>query len=145
MTRYVIDASIVADYLVAGTFTPQVVTLFDQLAEATELWIPELCLIECANVLWKRVRFEGMPTETAERIVGEIGALPLMILAIEDLLPRALGIAVEQSLAVYDAIYIALAERLQAQLITGDKRQAIASEAVGVTLKSVIDFSPSAP
>lgn len=43
--------------------------------------------------------------------------------------------------AIYDSIYIALAEKLNYPLITVDQRQAKASQSEGVTLKDIADFT----
>ncbi len=57
-----------------------------------------------------------------------------------DLLVRALQIGLEHKLAIYDSVYIALAEKHNLPLITADARQAAAAQQVGVTLKPVTDF-----
>ena len=43
-------------------------------------------------------------------------------------------------LAIYDSIYIAMAERLNCELITIDRRQANAARSMGVKLKPIGDF-----
>jgi len=47
----------------------------------------------------------------------------------------------KHQLAIYDSIYIALAEKLNYPLITVDQKQAKASQAEGVTLKNIADFT----
>jgi hypothetical protein len=54
--------------------------LFSQLTEADNLIVPEFCLLECTNVLWKQVRFQGMAQSQAESLVSDLGALPLVIM-----------------------------------------------------------------
>jgi len=56
-------------------------------------------------------------------------------------MPRALEIGLKHQLAIYDSIYIALAEKLNYPLITVDQKQAKASQAEGVTLKNIADFT----
>ena len=53
---------------------------------------------------------------------------------------RALEIGLKHELAVYDSVYIALAEQLGHPLITDDSRQATAASAEGITLKAITDF-----
>ena len=140
---YVLDASIVAQYLITDTYTPQSRVLVAQLKMGVELCTPELCLAECANVLWKQVRFHGMPRPQAEQLIIDLGALTLTAMQTVILLPRALEIGLDHNLAVYNSIYIALAENLNAPLITVDQRQAQVARAVGVTLKPITDFPPT--
>ena len=61
MSRYIVDTSIVIQRLIVETHTPHVIELFRSVISVGELIVPEFCLIECANVLWKHVRFQGMP------------------------------------------------------------------------------------
>lgn len=142
MTNYVTDASIIIELLVGGEYTAQVKGWFESLTESDELFVPEFCLVECANVLWKRVRFHGMPLEQAERLEADLTGLPLEIVPAARLLRRAIQIGVAQNLAIYDSVYIALAEKLRYPLITVDRRQAEAATREGIELKSITDFSP---
>jgi predicted nucleic acid-binding protein len=57
--RYVVDANIVIQRFIVEQDTPQVKVLFDQMLSGTELIVPEFCRLECSNVLWKQVRFQG--------------------------------------------------------------------------------------
>jgi predicted nucleic acid-binding protein len=41
---------------------------------------------------------------------------------------------------VYDSLYIALAQRIQAPMITLDTRQMQVAQIEGITLKSILDF-----
>jgi predicted nucleic acid-binding protein len=142
MTTYVVDTTIVIKRLVKEIYTPNVKTLFRSLAEGDELLCPEFCLVECTNVLWKHVRFHGMPQATAEETITRLLDLPLSVESVGRLLPRALQVGLAHNLAVYDALYITMAEDLDCSLITVDDRQAKAAAAIGVALKPITDFGP---
>jgi predicted nucleic acid-binding protein len=122
-------------------FTENAKVLFKLLAQSDQLYTPEFCILECANVLWKQVRFHNMPQAAAESLLDDLIALPLIVLPAAGLLKRGLQIGLAHQLAVYDAVYIALAERLGYPLITTDARQSAAAQALGVTLKPVTDFT----
>ena len=65
-TIYVVDASVVMQYFITDTYTPLVSILLNRLNQGDRLYVPEFCLLECANVLWKQERFQSMPrTEAA--------------------------------------------------------------------------------
>jgi predicted nucleic acid-binding protein len=138
--RYVVDANIVIQRLIVEQDSPQVKVLFDQMISGTELIVPEFCRLECTNVLWKQVRFQGMPADVAEGLLVQLIALPLTVTAIQHLMTRSLQIGLRYELAIYDSIYIAMAERLDCELITIDRRQANAARSLGVKLKPIGDF-----
>lgn len=105
------------------------------------LHIPEFCLLECTNVLWKQVRFHGLPQPNAEQIIQELLRLPFQVESVSHLLPSALQIGLAHQLAVYDSLYIALAQHLSLPLITVDDRQSVAATASCVVVKPIGDFS----
>lgn len=138
--RYVIDASILIQRFLVETYTPNVQALTARLYEGDELFIPEFCLIECTNVFWTCVRFRGMPQADAEQFTDELSLLPLQIMPIAGLLLPALKIGLNYQLAIYDSLYIALAQDLACPLITMDARQSEAAVASGIALKLITDF-----
>lgn len=144
MTEYVVDASVVIQRLIRDTHTPQARVLFSGLEDSSdELHVPEFCLLECANVLWKEVRFRGLSPNQAASLVRDLVVLPLKVSPASDLLPRALTIGIDHELPLYDSVYIVLAERLACPLITVDARQEQVTASVGVMLKPIADFSPA--
>jgi predicted nucleic acid-binding protein len=140
MSEYIVDASVVIQRFIRDTHTEYAKALFRQLTSEDILHVPEHCLIECANVLWKHVRFHGMTEPDAEILIEDLAGLPLHIVPVTGLLKSALQIGLEHQLAIYDAMYIALAQRLHYPLVTVDIRQETVAKEVGVTIKSVIDF-----
>jgi predicted nucleic acid-binding protein len=140
MADYIVDASIVIDHLIQGPYTVNTDALFDTLAPSDGLIVPEFCLLECTNVLWKQVRFQGMPQKQATLLLRDLRRLPLERTPVKRLLGRALQIGLKHQLAVYDSLYIALAERTRHPLITIDQPQTRAASAEGVILKPISDF-----
>jgi len=121
--NYVVDASVVIQRLIRDTYTEQARRLFRNLTEADQCYLPEFGLLECTNVLWKQVRFHSMPQSDAEVLATDLLNLPFEIMPIEEVSVRALQIGLAHQLAVYDSIYIALAEKYNYPLITADTRQ----------------------
>jgi predicted nucleic acid-binding protein len=142
MSRFVVDASVVVQLLVNEQYTPETKALFATIEDGNKLFVPEFGLIECTNVLWKHVRFHGLNQVAAEKQVAILIALDVVMTPATGLMPRALEIGLKHQLAIYDSIYIALAEKLNYPLITVDRRQAKASQAEGITLKNIADFTP---
>ena len=142
MASYIIDASVVIEYLITGTYTPNVNAFFNQIKSADRLVIPEFCLLECTNVIWKQVRFNGMSRSDADELLNVLRALKLRRSPMKRLLDRALDIGLRNSLAVYDAGYIALAIHYSYPLVTLDQPQMRAATAEGIPLISITSFKP---
>jgi predicted nucleic acid-binding protein len=141
LTSYVVDASVVAHHLIKDTFTANADALFALIEKEVSLYVPEFCAIECTNVLWKQVHFHSMPQGEAEILAQQLAALPLNYAPIDaELLTRALQIGVANKLAIYDSIYIALAEKYAYPLITADAKQETAARTTGVIIKLITDF-----
>jgi predicted nucleic acid-binding protein len=140
---FVIDTSILIQGFVREPNTAHVRSLLQEtiIPEPTvALYVPEFCVLECANILWKRVVLYKKPIVETEQALGNLLAFPLVVRTSAEYLRRAFGIGVAHQLAIYDAIYLAFAERFACPLITADERQARAAQAVGVTLKPITDF-----
>ncbi|MCB9452418.1 MAG: type II toxin-antitoxin system VapC family toxin [Anaerolineaceae bacterium] len=142
MANYIVDASVVIEYLITGPYTPNVQAFFNQITSADRLTVPEFCLLECTNVIWKQVRFSGMSRGDAEELLRVLRTLKLRRAPMKRLLDRALDIALNNTLAVYDSGYVALALHYGYPLISIDQPQIRAATAEGVTLIPVTAFKP---
>jgi predicted nucleic acid-binding protein len=140
---YIIDVSALIQAYVREPQTDNVLALLDGLPEDIGLHVPEFCLIECTNILWKHVRFQGMPVKAAQQALKDLGDLPLTIHPVSDYLSDSLTIGLDHELAIYDSLYIALAMGLQFPLITADSKQEQAARKAGVAIKAIMDFVPS--
>jgi len=96
-----------------------------------------LAVKEVANALWKKVLRGELGPEAARRVATDLalGAVPLY--RQEPLMARALELALEARITVYDALFIALAEHLGAPLVTADRRQAEAARRLGLEVELV--------
>lgn len=102
MATYLVDTSVVIQYFITQPYTPQAKALVERLYQGERLCVPEFCLLECANVLWKQVRFHGVLQTEAEQLIVELLALPFELMPVSSLLPRALQIGLTDQLPVYD-------------------------------------------
>ena len=141
MTRYVVDASVIIQALVAQSHTAEATALVASIPQTNQIHIPEFCLLECANVLWKQVRFQKIPKVDAAQLLLDLLDLPLVSVPVLNLLPTALEIGLAHQLAVYDSLYIALALSLNCPLVTVDDRQLQAAIAQGSAIDPTTDFS----
>jgi hypothetical protein len=81
---------VVIQRLIRDTYTPNAQALFSSVTRNDALIVPEFCLLECTNVIWKQMRFYGMTTTNAAQIVKDLRALPLKRTAVKRLLYPAL-------------------------------------------------------
>jgi predicted nucleic acid-binding protein len=111
----VVDASAVVDSLVGtgGTHT--------RLA-GEDLAAPHLLDAEVANALRSRYRTSDLDAVSAHRALTDLAALEVERFSHIHLLTRVWEL--RDNLTVYDALYVALAEALEAPLVTLDARMA---------------------
>lgn len=142
MTAYIVDASVIIERLIRGTYTANAQALFREALYGDQFIIPEFCLMECTNVIWKHGRFQGMSRPDARLTLRNLRALPLKRVPTKQILNQALEIGLDHNLAIYDSVYIALALKTMNPLITIDQPQDRAASAEGVVLKPITDFKP---
>ncbi|OPX37630.1 MAG: hypothetical protein B1H12_04440 [Desulfobacteraceae bacterium 4484_190.2] len=90
-------------------------------AEVT-LMIPELALAEFVQVLWKKEQAGYLELSEVDEIVAALLELPMEIIGHQDILLDALSFARQYSLTVYDSLFLSLAMKKKAKLITADQR-----------------------
>lgn len=85
------------------------------------LLAPELILPEAAQVLHKKYKQGLLNLEEVEELLNLIISLPIRLFGHKPLLRRAVALARDQKLTVYDALFLALAEGKNGRLITADR------------------------
>ncbi len=95
-------------------------------AQDAELFAPDLWCIELASALWKKATLRGRDTTPAEAMecLHHLLAAPVVREPLGRLAERALDIALELGVTAYDASYLALAEFLDAPVVTFDRQLA---------------------
>lgn len=90
----------------------------------TSILTPDLALAEVTQVLRKKEQAKFLEPSEVDETLAAILALPLEIVAHRDLMPDALNLAREKNLTVYDSLFLALAIKKNAILITADRELA---------------------
>jgi predicted nucleic acid-binding protein len=103
-------------------------------AEARQLVAPMLWLAETTSVIRRAVYLRRLSEQKGYEAIEKVFALGIETIPDDERLCKAaLGWATRlQQVRAYDAFYMALAERLQAQFWTADKRLANAAQQLGV-------------
>lgn len=122
----VLDASAGIKMFLSEDYSEDVQRLFEEAKEdsADTIHVPDLFFIECANVLWKKVRRGEYPESAAVKNLADLVALGLSSIPTSALMERAFEIACLHGITAYDACYVALSERLDVPLVTADARLA---------------------
>lgn len=106
------------------------------LGQGVDLAAPSLFRYEVTNGLYRLARAGSLTTELAGAALAKALAFPIRLFDDPELHPRAFELSRQYRLpAAYDAHYLALAERLGAELFTADQRLA---NAVGHALPWVV-------
>jgi predicted nucleic acid-binding protein len=115
--RLVIDASVAVKWVIPEPDSTRAEVLLDH-----GLVAPDLLFVECANVLWKKVRRGEITVEEAEIAAQTLEQAELAVMSTRGYLAVATSIAVEFDYPAYDAVYLAVAEASDLRLVTADER-----------------------
>ena len=120
--RCVLDASVGIKLFIEEEFSDKVQRLFARLAEdpQTEIHVPDLFYIECANILLKYTRRYKRPIEDSLADLEDLNGLALQSTSTAELIEEALSLANENNLTAYDTCYAVLAQKLELPFITAD-------------------------
>ena len=115
--KWVIDASVAAKWLAPEADSPLADSLLDD-----ELVAPDLLYAEVANILWKKQARGEMEASTLAIAARWLLHLPLQVHDGASLFAEALFLAQKLHHPAYDCFYLALALRVDAPLVTADRR-----------------------
>lgn len=115
----VVDASVALKFVTQEQGTELALAL---LAASDPLIAPDWVLIECASGLAKKVLASGLPRGQAEANFAALPAFFSRLHSTVELLDSSLDLSLRLGHAVYDCLYLALALREEATLITADRK-----------------------
>jgi predicted nucleic acid-binding protein len=92
---------------------------------------PDLLFVEMASLAAKRVRRGLCSAQLGRDAVGSIGELIDEVAPLSGLAARAFLFARDNGFSAYDGAYLALAERLNAPVLTADERLIERARALG--------------
>lgn len=122
--RFVIDCSVAFKWNVLEPHSDRARLLRAEFESGMhDLLAPDLFPIEIANSFTVAERRGRIAAGQSTLFLADVlTSLPTLIPSLPDLLPRAQIIAVSSVASVYDALYIALAERESCELLTADDK-----------------------
>ncbi len=119
MSVFVVDASVVFKWFVPEIHSDAARRL---LAGSHQYLSPDLLFPEVGNAIWKKVRRGELTAEEGQRLAADISSIAVETVSTRGLMIDAQALAITTGLTVYDAMYLALAVRLETELITADDR-----------------------
>jgi predicted nucleic acid-binding protein len=126
----VIDASVAAKWFLPAAGEPLAQEALELLRRYGDgeirFLVPDLFWGECGNVMWKAVQQGRLSRSAAEAAVMALAGRGFPTTASRELLADAFNLATTFGRSVYDCLYVALALRSNAQMVTADEKLAIA-------------------
>ncbi|MEO9037225.1 MAG: type II toxin-antitoxin system VapC family toxin [Gemmatimonadaceae bacterium] len=116
MRSVVADASVLVEYLFRTPRGSTIARMFE--APDTAVHVPALCDVEVASVVRRALNGKRLSETRASEAIQDYLELPIARHGHSALLGRMLQL--RENFAAYDATYVALAERLNAELVTTD-------------------------
>ena len=111
------DASVAVKWLVQEPGSEQA-----RLLSRARLEAPDFLPLECANILWKKVRVRDLSREEALARLQLLLQAPVSLAESRRLLEPAIEMSFDLRHPVYDCVYLALALQRQLPLVTADER-----------------------
>ena len=138
----VVDASVAIKLFLLEPLSHRADALFDLLSNSppARFYVPDLFFAECANILWKYVRHFGYSAKTAHQDLSDLLNLPFRVTPTADLVEDALELAVTHDITIYDAVYVALGQRLSLPLVTADEALVRRLADTGLDVRSLTDW-----
>lgn len=139
---FVLDNSVVCGWFLKNQATPYADAILDRLCGDRAI-VPALWQLEFTNVLRTACLRQRMTAEAAQRVVAQVGSLPIdadrHVVRPEEIF----GLTLRFGLSSYDAAYLELALRLQLPIATVDGPLRAAAQAAGVG--TALPDEPPAP
>lgn len=122
MSDTVFDSSVVAKWVLTEPDSSEARRVAaDVLATGGRLIVVDVALVEVVNVIWKYYHRQLVTLAEARQYLDELIRSPVHVEAAARLLKPAFAIAAKYDRAVYDALFVALAQDLNLPGVTADE------------------------
>jgi len=120
--RIAVDTSVAVKWFFDEPHSEQALRLRELFQTGTSSPVgPDLIYPEFANVVWKRVVFEGLDPDDGKAVLTAFAAIPFEIVPSLSLLPTAYRLGVDHRQTIYDALFLALSLAMDADFVTADE------------------------
>ena len=137
--KLVVDASVAIKWLVAEEDSDAAHQL---VAGSDDLHAPRLMASEIVNALWRKARLGEVETGRAGVLMAAVTEMPVRWNTDETFCADAGRLAISLDRPVYDCVYLALAHRIGARVVTADVRfaNALAPTAYSDMVQTLADY-----
>jgi predicted nucleic acid-binding protein len=133
LARYVTDANVLIGWLLA---LPAAESFVGQLTTGDDVFAAQILLPECTSVIRSAAFDRRVDQVEAREMLSRLTAFPLQLVAAHQQFMRALELAQRfQHRNAYDMQYLAVAELMDAELVTLDGGMRHAAEEAGVPVR----------
>lgn len=138
--RLVVDASVAVKWLVAEDGSDMARELA---AGGDDLHAPRLMASEIANAVWRKARLGEIEPGEAGAMTASVPGMPVRWGDDETVSADAVRLALALDRPVYDCVYLALAHRIGATVVTADLRfaNALAPTEHGDAIVTLADYA----
>jgi len=138
--RFVVDASVAVKWLVEEPDSDAALELAES---GEELHAPRLMASEVANALWRKARLGQIERADASAALAWAPDMPVRWNDDETVSADAVRLALALDHPVYDCMYLALAHRIGAVVLTADRRfvTAVASTKHDEAVLTIADYA----
>ena len=136
----VVDASVAVKWLIVEEDAEIARTL---ITSDHDLHAPRLLASEVGNALWRKVRLNEISHADAGELLTLLRDMPVRWGTEEIIVTEAVRIALAIDRPIYDCVYLALAQRIEAIMLTADVRfaNAIASTVYRESILTLADYA----
>ena len=122
MSTIVVDSSVVAKWVLPEADSATASRVLSDAAVGNDaVVVLDLVFAEVANAIWKRRRQAQITIVEARHFLDVLVRAPVAVEAAAGVLARGFEIAAAYDRSVYDALFVALTERLGARGVTADE------------------------
>jgi predicted nucleic acid-binding protein len=141
----VVDANIAFKVVIEEELSDTARTFFtENLRDGRPIIAPPHFHIEVTNALHQRVRRRNITQDEAEQALDQFLQLPVRIVSSPELYQRAFLLSRDHRIAaVYDSLYVVLAQELQTEFWTADERLINSISSVASWVRWIGDYRPT--
>jgi predicted nucleic acid-binding protein len=122
MNDVVVDSSVVAKWVLPEADSPHALRLTTEVPTAGgRLIVLDLVFAEVVNAVWKNHRLKTITLAEARKALAMLQSISFHVEPAARVLDKAFDIAVKYDRAVYDALFVALAQKLNIRGVTADE------------------------
>jgi predicted nucleic acid-binding protein len=121
----VVDASVVAKWVLPGEPNQENALKLknDHVFGQVELNAPAFIVEEVANALWRATKLKRLSQGDAKEALNALNDMKIILYESDwAMAAQSLAIACKYNIALYDASYLFLTEKIKAQLVTADNK-----------------------